>query len=314
MQTRSSLPEEYRGNYYHKFSTALRRIFGERVQKISLHAGFTCPNRDGSISEKGCIYCDNRSFNIPERLGITDLDEQIKQGIEAGRRRYKAKKFIAYFQSYTNTYGPLDFLKQQYDKILPYAEIVGLSISTRPDCINRDILGLIKEYQTERVVWLEYGLQSSHDKTLHRINRGHSYDDFCQAVSMTHVFSFRICCHIILGLPGEDKEDMLVTARRIAALPIDSVKFHPLHVIRDTVLADDFRRGKISLLSQKDYIDAVVSFLEYLPPHIVIQRMTADANCEFLLAPDWIHQKGTLLNEIDLEFARRNTYQGIRCK
>jgi radical SAM protein (TIGR01212 family) len=228
---------------YRDLNSYLREIFGERVQKISLDAGLGCPNRDGTISRKGCIFCDRRGSGTGGfgEQGLS-IDQQIGQAREFIQKRYHAKKFIAYFQSFTNTYAPLHKLKEIYSRALAHEGMVGLSVATRPDCVDTDILRLISSYQQDHLVWIEYGLQSAHDVTLMRINRGHNVACFERSVMMTNECGLNICVHVILGLPGEDHEMMLQTARFLSGLPIHGVKIHLLYVVRGTPLAALFKK------------------------------------------------------------------------
>lgn len=296
-------------DFYRKFSRTLKQLFGCRVYKVSLDAGFTCPNRDGKISYGGCIYCENRSFSVPARNSKQSLKKQLQNGIEFGKRRFKAEKFIAYFQAFTNTYAPLIKLEQLYNVVYSEDDIVGLSVSTRPDCISDEILDLIESYAVTKTVWIEYGLQSMHDHTLRLINRGHKKSDFLWAIHLTEHRKIRICVHVILGLPGETYEDMLATADFLAGLPIHSVKVHLLHVIKGTPLARMYNVGKVKLFSMEEYVPLVVSFIERLPANLTIQRIGADAHPDYLIAPTWILKKQQLLKQVDAFFKENDSYQ-----
>ncbi len=296
---------------YRDFNTYLKEIFGERVQKISLDAGLGCPNRDGAISRMGCIFCDRRGSGtgalINHGLSITRQIAEAKGFIQ---KRYKAKKFIAYFQSFTNTYAPVSHLKGLYDEALAQKDMLGLSVATRPDCVDREILTLLSSYQADHLVWLEYGLQSSHDKTLKLINRGHDVSCFEQSVLMADEYPINICAHIILGLPGEDREMMLQTARFLSNLPIRGVKIHLLYVVKDTPLSELYHREGFRCLNRKEYANLVVDFLELLPPDMVIQRLTGDPIQSELVAPLWAKEKQLNLKLIQTTLERRETWQG----
>ena len=248
-------------NRYRDYNSYLKDIFGERVQKISLDAGLGCPNRDGTISRKGCIFCDQRGSGTGALIdhGFS-IDEQIIRARTFIQKRYGANKFIAYFQSFTNTYAPLPRLKRLYDQALTQDDIVGLSVATRPDCVDRDILELLGSYQRDYLVWIEYGLQSASDATLALINRGHDVQCFKEAVRATANRGIKICAHVILGLPDETREDMLHTARTIAELAIDGLKLHLLYVVKGTRLEAFYRRGKYRCLEQHEYVDLVCDF------------------------------------------------------
>ncbi len=296
---------------YRDYNSYLREIFGERVQKISLDAGLNCPNRDGTISGKGCIYCDNRGSGSGAMInrGLS-IDEQIMESRKRMERRYGAKKYIAYFQSFTNTYAPVPRLRQLYDQALNYPDMVGLSVATRPDCVNREILGLLSSYQKDYLVWIEYGLQSAHDITLSRINRGHDVTCFEESVRMAKDYGLKVCAHIILGLPGETREMMLQTALFLAGLPVDGVKIHLLYIVKDTPLAALYEKGEYRCLGRDEYIVLVVDVLELLPPDMVIQRLTGDPIGIELVAPLWAKDKSENLKLIRERLEERDTWQG----
>jgi radical SAM protein (TIGR01212 family) len=296
---------------YRDYNGYLREIFGERVHKISLDAGLGCPNRDGAISQKGCTFCDRQGSGTGALInhGLS-IHEQIAQARTAVSKRYGAKKFIAYFQSFTNTYAPPQRLKALYDQALTPGDMVGLSVATRPDCVNIDLLRLLACYQRDYLVWVEYGLQSSHDETLKRINRGHNADCFERCVLMSNECGLNICAHIILGLPGEDREMMLQTARFLSNLPIQGVKIHLLYVVKGTSLEGLYAKGEFRCLEQEEYVDLVVDILELLPPGMVIQRLTGDPLRSELVAPPWAKEKSTTLKLIQETLGRRDTWQG----
>ena len=296
---------------YRDFNTYLREQFGERVQRISLDAGLGCPNRDGTVSEGGCIFCDGRGSGTG---AFTEDRESVSRQIERAKgfiqKRYKAHKFIAYFQSFTNTYAPVCHLQQLYDEALSHSAMVGLSVATRPDCVNEEILEMISAYRKDHLVWMEYGLQSAHDKTLQTINRGHSVACFEQGVRLAHDFGLNVCAHVILGLPGEDRRMMLETARFLAELPVQGVKIHLLYVIRGTPLAQLYEKGDFRCLERDEYANRVVDFLELLPPDVVIQRLTGDPGKSDLVAPSWAIRKMENLRTIQDTLERRQTWQG----
>ena len=300
---------------YRDFNSYLRETFGERVQKISLDAGLGCPNRDGTISSKGCIFCDRRGSGTGALIdhGLS-IDEQIVKARSFFQNRYWARKFIAYFQSFTNTNAPLQKLKGLYDQALAQEDMVGLSVGTRPDCVDMDVLKLLGSYQEDYLVWIEYGLQSSHDMTLKRINRGHDVACFEKSVLMTNECGLSICAHIILGLPGEDRKMMLQTARFISNLPVHGVKIHLLYVVEGTRLAELYRKGEFRCLEREEYVDLVVDFLELLPDNMVIQRLTGDPVISELVAPSWAKEKSKNLNLIQKTLERRDTWQGRLCQ
>jgi radical SAM protein (TIGR01212 family) len=286
-------------------------MFGERVQKISLDAGFTCPNRDGTLSDKGCFFCDPRGSGTgayTER-GFT-ITEQISRSRKFIHKRYHAKKFIAYFQSFTNTYAPLSRLKRLYDMALAHQDMVGLAVGTRPDCINSDTLKLLNSYTGKYLVWVEYGLQSAHDCTLKLINRGHDVACFKDSVLKANEYGLNVCAHVILGLPREDRKMMMQTASFLAQLPVQGIKIHLLYVVEGTPLAQLYRKGVFRTLEREEYIDLVVEFMELLPPDMVIQRLTGDPVKLELISPMWAKEKSLNLKLIHESFERRNTWQG----
>jgi len=294
---------------YTDFNTYLRGMFGCRVQKITVDAGLTCPNRDGTLSTGGCIYCNVRGAGTGAYLRGLSIAEQVRQGKDRLSKRYKAKKFIAYFQSFSNTYAPVETLRRLYEEALTVEGVVGLSVGTRPDCTDEPVLALLTEYTGHYLVWLEYGLQSAHDTTLRRINRGHDRACFRDAVERTRGRGISICAHVILGLPGETREDMLETARFIADLGLDGVKIHLLYVVRGTPLADLYGQGQYRCLEQDEYVDLVCDFLERLPERMVIQRLTGDPHPEELVAPAWALKKAENLLRIRERLEERDTWQ-----
>ena len=295
---------------YTDYNRYLRNLFGERVQKIAVDAGLTCPNRDGHLSNNGCIYCNAKGSGT----GAFARGMGIKEQIEAGRipmmKKYKAKKFLAYFQSFSNTYTSLEHMRDMYDDAFSCEGVVGMAIGTRPDCVDEQKLDLIASYAQNYLVWLEYGLQSVHDTTLAFINRGHTLKAFENAVAMTRGRGIRICAHVILGLPGETRDMMLDTARYLAKSEIHGIKIHLLYVIKNTLLDDLFLAGKYQPMEQSAYVETVCDFLELLPKQMVIQRITGDPHGSELRAPSWAGQYRETFNLIQQTLAQRNTFQG----
>ena len=301
---------------YYSFSRYLRELFGERVYRVTVDAGFTCPNRDGTKGKGGCVYCLSGSDYDRQKKQMS-VEEQISSGIERVGKRYGAKKFLVYFQAYTNTYASPDFLKGIYDRIKKFPHVVGLIVGTRPDCVPDDTLELINSYTDDYLVWIEYGLESSHFKSLRWMNRGHGVSDFIDAVLRTRRFpKIKVCAHVILGLPTEDREDMLETADLLASLGIDGVKLHPLHVLKGTELERIYRREPFKLLTEEEYADLVVDFIERLPQKTVVQRITGEAPEELLVAPAWCShkEKHRVINLIRKRFEERDTWQGAKCR
>src|SRR5437588_751495 len=221
---------------FYPFSRFLRERFGRRVFRVTIDAGFTCPNVDGTVAKGGCVYCDNRSFSPNRRLPRTPIREQVKRSIGILNKRYGVERFLAYFQAATNTYAPVDKLRRLYDEALDHPQVVGLAVGTRPDCVPDPVLDLLQEYARGRYVCLELGLQSIHDRSLDWMNRGHHFDAFADAVDRCQGRGLDLCAHVILGLPGETHADMMATAEALAALTVNAVKIHNLHVVHDTPL------------------------------------------------------------------------------
>jgi radical SAM protein (TIGR01212 family) len=295
---------------YNDFNTYLSSIFGYRVQKITIDAGLSCPNRDGTISFGGCIYCNEKGSGTGAHTKGLRVSDQIAAAKPALLRRYKAKKFIAYFQSFTNTYGPFDTIKHLYEQALADEDVVGLSIGTRPDCVSEPVLDLLQGYANNYLVWIEYGLQSAHDSTLALINRGHDFNCFKAAVEATKNRGINICAHVILGLPNEKKEHMLQTAQAVADMGIDGIKLHLLYVVKGTKLEELYRANNYRCLEQYEYIDIVCDFLERIPKHMVIQRMTGDPHPKELVAPIWSLKKAETISLIRKTLETRDTWQG----
>jgi len=293
---------------YADLRSFLQRRFGCRVHKITLDAHFTCPNLDGSKAIGGCIFCHQGSGH--STLGALSVAEQLARGKAYLRRRHKAERFLAYFQRYTNTYAPVETLRHLYDEALAVEDVVGLVVGTRPDCAPDPVLDLLEEYARRTYVAVEYGLQSIHDRTLERVNRAHGSAEFVDAVHRTAGRGIHTCAHVMLGLPGETRADMLATAQAIAALPLDGIKIHLTYVLKHTVLGDMYLEGQYRPLEITEYVETVCDFLERLPPGMVVHRLTGDPPRDLLLAPQWALQKWQVLNAIHTELARRDSFQG----
>lgn len=295
---------------YFDLKSYWRNRFGWRIHKLPIDAGFACPNRDGRVAAGGCIYCDGRGSILRQAGDLPSVGEQIRRGKAFYSRNGKAEKFIAYFQTFTNTYAPLEKLQELYDEALAEEDVIGLAIGTRPDCVPDETLALIRSYAGRCDVWLEFGLQSIHDRTLTAINRGHDAAAFLDAVKRTGGGPVQICVHIIVGLPGESHEDMMDTARVIAGLPVQGIKIHALLALRGTIVGQRYERGELSLMSREEYVATVCDILEILPPGMVIQRLTADGYREIFLGPEWTRNKLAVLNAIDRELEVRASWQG----
>jgi len=284
--------------------------FGCRVHKLPIDAGFTCPNRDGNIAAGGCIYCDGRGSALREAGPLPSVGDQIRRGKAFYRKHPKAEKFIAYFQTFTNTYAPVEKLRKLYDEALAVEDVIGLSIGTRPDCVPDETLALIRSYAERSHVWLEFGLQSIHDRTLERINRGHDAATFRDAVHRASGGPILLCVHIIVGLPGETRDEILETAKAISTLPVQGIKIHSLLALEGTELGGRYRQGAVTLMTREAYVGTVCDILEILPPGMVIQRLTADGYREIFLGPAWAGNKLAVINAIDRELETRDSWQG----
>lgn len=298
-------------NRFYSLNQYFKSRYHERVQKITINSGFSCPNLDGTLSNTGCIYCNNLAFNPQLREDKEkSIRAQIEEGMEFAYRRYNAKKFMAYYQPYSNTYAPVELLREKYKIINEYSKIVALSIGTRPDCVNKEKLNLIASFKNSKEVWIEYGLQSAKEETLKKINRGHDFEDFKRSVLETKKRNIKVCVHLIVGLPGESFIDYLHTATKISKLKVDGVKLHPAHVVKNTELAKWYQKGKYNPLSYQEYLSAVTKMVEYLPSHCVIQRMGASAPSDLLLAPEWINEKKNISSEVNKLLNKKGGYQG----
>lgn len=295
---------------YHTFTYFLEQKFGRKVAKISLDAGFTCPNIDGSKGVGGCTYCSARGsgdFAGDQSLSLREQFEQVRQVMD---QKWPDAVYIPYFQAHTNTYAPLEILKEKFEEALSFPDVVGLAIATRADCITDEIADYLGELAQRTYLEVELGLQSVHDVTGERINRCHSYADFLEGYQKLADRGINICVHIIDGLPGEDREMMLETARRLSHLKLHSIKIHLLHVIKGTVMEQQLAEGQFRLLTREEYVGIVCDQLELLPPQMVIQRVTGDGERESLVGPEWSLKKLCVMNEIDKELVRRNSFQG----
>lgn len=299
---------------YNSLSDFLKQKFGCRVFKVSLDAGFTCPNRDGTKGTGGCIYCNPLSLKPAGFSNDLSVKEQLLNGMEYIKKRHKAERFIAYLQLNSNTYAPVDVLEGIYREALNHPDVVGLAVSTRPDCVDDDIISLLKKLSTEKFIWLELGLQSADDKTLELINRCHTADDFANTADKVMAKDIPVVAHVILGLPEETREDMLNTAMFIAKSKIWGLKLHHLHIHKDTRLLEMYKNGGIKLMELDEYANAVVDFLEVISPDTIIHRLCGDTSGDFLIAPKWSVNKFPVINTIHTIMEKRDTYQGIRYK
>jgi radical SAM protein (TIGR01212 family) len=295
---------------YRDLKSYLQARFGERVQKITLDAGLTCPNRDGRVGTEGCLYCNARGSGTGAWRQGQSITAQMEMGLQRLARRYGAEKFIAYFQSFSNTYAPVARLRKLFDAALAFPQVVGLSIGTRPDCLADDVLELLAGYARDRLLWLELGLQSAQDATLQRLKRGHDVACFTTAATRAAARGLEVVAHVILGLPGEGPHEMAATAAYLGRLPLHGVKIHLLYVVKDSGMTRLHQAGEYVCLTEEQYVQQVVDFIERLPAHLVIHRLTGDPHPGELVAPAWCLDKARVLRRLQDKFARRGTRQG----
>ncbi len=288
----------------------MKELYHQPVYKVNVDAGFTCPNRDGSVATGGCIYCNNDSFRPSACTSAASLKEQIAKGIPYLRSRYGAEQFIVYFQPYTNTYASVDILEGLYRQALDNPCVVGLAIGTRPDCVDEEKIALLERLGRDHFILVEYGLQSIYDKSLAFINRGHDYACFKQALELTAGRGIHVGAHLILGFPTETREEMLAMADELSRLPLEFLKIHQLQVVRETALADLYAERPFPTFGYLEYIEMLSDFLERLSPEIVLQRLFAAAPDEILIAPVWNKTRSELLNDLDAHMARKEAFQG----
>lgn len=310
MQFPLDLAGRWGGKRYNAFNRALKNNFAARVHKVGIRVDFTCPNRDGTVAVGGCIYCNNASHTAAGFRAGTSVTAQLEQGTAALARRHGAEKFIAYFQSYSNTYGPLEKLERLYREALAFPGVVGLAVSTRPDCVDDDVLDLLADLSRATYLWLEMGLESMHDRTLRWVNRGHDLNDFIDAVGRAKARGLRVCTHLILGFPNETRGEMLEAAPLLSALGVDGIKLHNLHVIRDTPLAEMYLREPFPLMSREEYAGLAVDFLERLSPAMLIHRLSGETYRALTVAPEWSIDKIGTHNAIQRALAARDAWQG----
>lgn len=306
--------KNWNGKPYHSFDSMLKERFHGKVYKVALNGGMTCPNRDGTLGSRGCIFCSaggSGDFAGDRRDTIT---EQIEKQTKSIRGKRNADSFIAYFQAYTNTYAPVEYLRKIYTEAISHPDVVALSIGTRPDCLGEDVLELLEELNRIKPVWVELGLQTIHEKTARYIRRGYPLSCFDTAVKNLRVRNLEVIVHTILGLPGETHKDILATMDYLNHMDIQGIKLQLLHVLRGTDLADDYLAGKFQVYSMEEYLDLLIDCLEHLSPEIVIHRLTGDGPKDLLLAPLWSSAKRTVLNTLHRECKIRNSYQGKQYK
>lgn len=297
---------------YRDYGTFIRKRFGERVQKISINVGFTCPNRDGSKGTGGCTYCNNQSFKPDYCKPQNDIEEQLEKGIEFFSKKRKIKKFLAYFQSYTNTYAELDLIKELYLKALNHPNVVGLVIGTRPDCISEELIEFLSELSKKYFICLELGVESTLDRTLEEVNRCHTFDETKKAYKMASNKGIFLGAHLILGLPGESRDEMLQHAVELSKLPINFLKIHQLQVVKHTMMARQYQRHpeEFNLFEIGDYLDLVTKFICQLRPDIVLERFISESPPDLLIAPKWGLKNFEMVNLIEKKIKAENMWQG----
>ena len=302
---------------WNDYSSYIRRTFGERVQKISVNAGFTCPNRDGKISSNGCIYCTNKSFSPFYCNSDDSISEQLCKGIDFFSPKYNAQKYLAYFQTYTNTYDNINTLRQKYDEALAVDGVIGMVVSTRPDCVDDEIMRLLADYAKEKYVEIEFGLESTKNTTLERINRGHTYEQAVDAIMLAQKYGIMSGVHLILGLPYETEDDYYKHAEKISQLPISTLKLHQMQVLKGTRLENMYFENKSAFadLSLENYVRIVANFLDIINPEIIVERLTSESPREMVLYPDWNGRKNFEVSHIVNAFMKKNgMFQGRNYK
>ena len=292
-------------NYIKTFGQHLLQKYGERVHKISINANLSCPNRDGTKGIGGCTFCNNASFN-PDARNPDSISQQISAGKKTILKRTGAKKYLAYFQAYSNTYADIKQLKKLYDLALAEENIMGLSIGTRPDCLPLEALDLLASYQDKGYeIWLELGLQSAFDATLKKVNRGHGYAEYYQAIQQAHARQLQVCTHLIIGLPGENSHHFKNSFLRVLDDGVQGIKFHPLHIVKGTQMARQWRNNHYTALTLDDYVNNVVDLIELAPDDLIYHRITATASKDILLAPAWCEKKWRVINKITQALHKR---------
>lgn len=306
--------ENWNGKPCHSFDYMLKERFGEKIYKVALDAGMTCPNRDGTLGSRGCIFCSAGGSGDFAGSRQDSITQQIEKQAASIRQKRGVAKFIAYFQAYTNTYAPVDYLRKIYTEAISHPDIVAISIGTRPDCLGEDILQLLDELNQKKPVWVELGLQTIHETTARYIRRGYPLSCFEQAVSELRKRNLDVIVHTILGLPGESKNDILSTIEYLNHRDIQGIKLQLLHVLKGTDLAEDYLAGKFQVYSMEEYLELVIDCLEHLNPEIVIHRLTGDGPKDLLIAPLWSSAKRTVLNTLHRECKLRHAFQGKQYK
>ena len=302
--------KEWNGKRYHSLNYFLRNKFNEKIYKISLDGGFTCPNRDGKVAKGGCTFCSARGSGDYAGSRILSINEQFNDRKKMMEKKWKDGKYIAYFQAYTNTYAPVEELRQKYEEAIKQENVVALSIATRPDCLDDDVVDLLEEISKETYLWVELGLQTINDESARNFNRGYDFKVFEEGIKKLQDRNIEVVVHTIFGLPGETKEDMLKTVDYVAHSGAQGIKFHLLHLMSGTQMVKQYESGELKLLSQEDYIDLICKGIAMIPQDMVVHRLTGDAPRESLIGPMWSLKKWEVLNAIDKALVDNDIYQG----
>ncbi len=302
--------KEWNGKRYHSLNYFLRNKFNEKIYKISLDGGFTCPNRDGKVAKGGCTFCSARGSGDYAGSRILSINEQFNDRKKMMEKKWKDGKYIAYFQAYTNTYAPVEELRQKYEEAIQQENVVALSIATRPDCLDDDVVDLLEEISKKTYLWVELGLQTINDESARNFNRGYDFKVFEEGIKKLHDRNIEVVVHTIFGLPGETKEDMLKTVDYVAHSGAQGIKFHLLHLMSGTQMVKQYESGELKLLSQEDYIDLICKGIAMIPQDMVVHRLTGDAPRESLIGPMWSLKKWEVLNAIDKALVDNDIYQG----
>ncbi len=310
--TESNIPDFISNKRYNDFSSYIKRTFNQRVQKVSVDAGFSCPNRDGTKGKGGCTFCNNSTFNPNYCAEQESITEQINTGISFFSNKYKTQKYLAYFQAYSNTYSSLDVLKKRYLEALSHPSVIGLVIGTRPDCVSPELLKYLKELNENYYITIEYGVESTLNKTLIQVNRGHTYQEAVKAITDTANMGINVGAHLILGLPNETREDILNHAKKISSLPLDYLKLHQLQLVKGSVMGQRYinKLDELKLFSAEEYVELVVDFLELLNPDIIVERFISQSPKDLLIAPKWGLKNFEFTAKVEKLLKERNTWQG----
>lgn len=310
MSRQEDKPRLWNGKRYLSLNYFLRQKFGHKVFKVALDAGFTCPNRDGTLSTEGCYFCSPNGSGDFAGSRDRDINEQFLQVRDMMHRKWPQARYIPYFQAFSNTYAPPDRLRRLYRQALSWDGVVGLAVATRPDCLEEEAMLVLEEVNQSNYLWVELGLQTIHKKSARLLNLGYDYDDFLKALQQLRKRQIDVCAHLILGLPGETRKEMIASASELASLPLQGIKLHLLHLIKDTPLSRLYEADDFPFLKQEEYVELIADIIEILPDTMVIHRLTGDGPREALLGPMWSLKKWEILNQIDRTLACRNTWQG----